>query len=296
MTETPLAAALAQMVGERIGALPVVDESARLAGLITEQDLLWRGGLRLQPRLLRLLSPEEGAAFLAPLSGRVAHEVMSAEPRSVVIGTAIPKALMAMIEWGYAQIPVVERDGRLAGLLGPEQILRESVAQAQGEAGAVRDAEPPTPVRLVMQTAAHQLYAGAPLDGALAQLVATPSQSLPVLDAAGRLGGVLSTASALRGLVGAARAAFLAALQRPQMPGAGPSGAAQIPPFESEQRLEELIERDPPTIGPELSVLDAARRLLELEAEQLAVVDGEAKLLGIIGRGGLIRALLQQSE
>jgi CBS-domain-containing membrane protein len=28
----------------------------------------------------------------------------------------------------------------------------------------------------------------------------------------------------------------------------------------------------------------------------LAVVDGETRLLGIIGRGGLIRALLQQSE
>ncbi len=292
--ETPLAAALAQMVGERIGALPVVDEASRLTGLITEQDLLWRGGLRLPPRLLPLLSPDEGAAFVAPLAGRVAREVMSAEPRSVGPGTAIPQALVAMIEWGYAQIPVIDRDGRLAGLLGQEHVLREALTQAAaaGEAVAVRDAEPPTPVRLVMQTALHQVPAGARPDAALAQLVATPSQSLLVVDAAGRLGGVLNTASALRGLGGEARAAFLAALQRPQA--AGLPGAGQ--PIESEQSLDELLERDPPMIGPEQSVLDAVRRLIELETEQLAVVDGETRLLGIIGRGGLIRALLQQSE
>lgn len=287
----PLAEALALIVRERLGALPVVDQAGGLAGLITGQDLLWRAGLRLPPQLLPLLTAEEGAAVMAPLAGRAARDIMSPEPRSVGLSTSLPQALVTMVEWGYPQIPVVDREGRLAGLLGQEHVLRESVAQAAAPAkdGAVRDAEPPTPVRLVMQAVAHQLPAASRLDLALAQLVAAPERRLLVVDAAGRLVGALDGASALRGLAGDERAALLAALQR-----AHPAPAVAMP---GEGRgLDGVIERDLPSVGPEESALDAARRLLELEAEQLAVVDGETKLLGIIGRGGLIRALLQQSE
>jgi Mg/Co/Ni transporter MgtE len=42
-------------------------------------------------------------------------------------------------------------------------------------------------------------------------------------------------------------------------------------------------------------LLDAARQLLELQAEQIAVVDSSETLLGIIARGGIVRALMQQS-
>lgn len=287
----PLAEALAVFVRERLGALPVLDQAGVLVGLITGQDLLWRAGLRLPPHLLPLLTADEGAAVLAPLAGRLAREIMSPEPRSVGASTAIPQALVTMIEWGYPQIPVVDRDGRLVGLLGQEQVLREAVAQAAAppEDGAVRDAEPPTPVRLVMQAVTQQIPAASRLDAALAQLVSAPERSLLVVDAAGRLVGALDGASALRGLAGDERAALLAAIQRPQ-----PDPAAALPG--QGRGIEDVIERDLPSVGPEDSALDAARRLLELGVERLAVVDGEIKLLGIIGRGGLIRALLQQSE
>lgn len=291
--ETPLAEALALMIGERLGALPVVDPDGRLAGLIGERDLAWRAGLRLGLRLFPLLSAEEAAPALAALAGRVARDVMSAEPGSVGVSSAIPQALVTMIEWGYSQIPVVERDGRLAGLLSQEHVLRESVAQAEAQAAGsrVRDAGGPTPVRLVMQTAAHQVPVTARLDVALGQLLATPERSLLVVDAAGRLVGALDGAAALGALAGDERAAFLAALQRDP---AVPAGPQALPG--GDRGLEGLLGGDPPSVGPEESLLAAARRLLELGAEQLAVVDGERRLLGIIGRGGLIRALLQQSE
>lgn len=287
----PLAEALALLLAEGLAALPVVDEEGRLAGLITEQDLLWRGGLRLPARLLRHLTPEEGSAALAPLAGRAAREVMSPEPPTLGLATSIPQALGTMVEWGYTQIPVVDHDGRLAGLFGYEHALREAVAQAAAPpaAGAVRDAENPTPVRLVMQAVTHQIPAGARLSVALAQLLAAPDRSLLVVDAAGRLAGALDGASAMRGLAGDERAAFLAALQGPQPPPpAALPGAAR--------GLEGMLGPSPPSIGPEEHVIAVAGRLLELDAERLAVVDGDGRLLGIIGRGGLIRALLQQSE
>lgn len=287
--DAPLAEALATMVRERLAALPVRDEDGRLAGLLTEQDLRWRADLRLPPRLLPLLTAEEGAAALAPLAGRPVREVMSPEPRSVGAGTAIPRALVTMVEWGYAQVPVVDREGRLAGLFGQEHALREAVAAPPPGEGAVHDAEPPTPVRLIMQSAAAPIALTTRRGAALAQLAATPDLALLVVDAAGRLAGVLDGVSALRGLQGAERAAFLAALQAPR-----PSAPPPLPGDEA--GLDDLLTPEPPSVDPEASVLDAARRLVELGAERLAVVDSESRLLGIIGRGGLIRALLQQSE
>ncbi len=285
----PVIAALGQT--ERLGTLPVTIATGQLVGLIAEQDLAWRAGLHLKPALLPLLTPEEREAILQPLVGRLAHEVMNTEPRSVGVNTAIAQALVTMIEWGYAQLPVVERDGRLVGLLEPEQVLREVLAQAQvaPEAGTVRDAEPPTPVRLILQTVVAQVTAGTRLNLALAQLLATPGRHLLVVADDGRLVGTLDEASALRGLAGPERAAFLTALQRPHA-----TPATALPG--GDRPVERLSVANPPSIAVQASILDAAQRLLDLGLERLAVVDAEQQLLGIIARGGLIRALIQQSQ
>ena len=126
------------------------------------------------------------------------------------------------------------------------------------------------------------------LGQALPQLLAAPGQPLLVIDAAGRLAGTLDIAAALGALAAEGRAALLAALQRPQ-----PSPLA-LP--DSDRGLAELVAPAPPTIGPEASLLAAAHRLLELGAERLPVVAADGVLLGIIARGGLVRALMQQSD
>ena len=290
-TETRLTDVLHLLVAEHLGTLPVTTATGQLVGLIAEQDLAWRAGLHLKPALLPLLTPEEREAVLQPLAGRLAHEVMSTEPRSVGVNTAIAQALVTMIEWGYAQLPVVERDGRLVGLLEPEQVLREVLAQAQvpPEVGTVRDAEPPTPVRLVLQTVVAQVTAGTRLKLALAQLLATPGRHLLVVADDGRLVGTLDEASALRGLAGPERASFLTALQRPHA-----TPATALPG--GDRPVERLSVANPPRIAVQASILDAAQRLLDLGLERLAVVDAEQQLLGIIARGGLIRALMQQSQ
>jgi CBS domain-containing protein len=133
------------------------------------------------------------------------------------------------------------------------------------------------------------MVVGQTLSLALAQLLESPERPLLVVDAAGRLVGALELAGILDGLQGEERAALLAAIQRPQ-----PTPAAALPG--AGQSLEGFVTPDQPAIEPEATLLAAARRLLELRAERLAVVDPEGVLLGIIARGGLIRALMQQSD
>jgi CBS domain-containing protein len=50
------------------------------------------------------------------------------------------------------------------------------------------------------------------------------------------------------------------------------------------------------TLSPADSLIEATRRLLELRMEQLPVTDEEGRLVGLIARGGLLRALMQASR
>lgn len=287
--DSPLSAALAAMAQEGLATLPVTDAEGRLVGLLSGRDLAWRAGLRLGLDLLDTLTPAERDPILAPLIGRSTAEVMSAEPRSVLAATSIPQALVTMIEWGYSHVPVVDREGHLLGVLGPDEVLAAALAQAGGADATVRDADPPAPVGLVMQTTTPHVSLSQPLAVALAHLLAAPDRRALVIDREGHLVGALDAGAALAGLEGEERAVFLAALQRPE-----PTPVAVLPG--ADRPFDELILPAPPTVGPEMPALDAARLLLDLGLERLPVVDAEKRLLGIIARGGLVRALLQQSE
>lgn len=285
--DASLGAALATLLDQPISVLPIVSPEGALVGLLSEQELAWRAGLRLPPALLRLLTPAERDAMLAPLIGRAVRDVMNADPRSVSLRTSLPQALVTMVEWGYAQIPVIDRDGRLAGVIGQEDVLRAVVEQAPLAEGAVSPAEPPATVGLVMQTITPQLALGRPLSLAIDQLLAAPSRHILITDDAGRLRGTIDLAHTLTALAGAERAALLAAIQSPR-----PSPLS----IGADRPLDDLVAPDPPTLTPGLPIDRAARQLLELGADSMPVVDGDGRLLGIIARGGLIRALLQQSE
>jgi CBS domain-containing protein/PII-like signaling protein len=286
----PLSEALAIFAAQPIGALPVTDAAGRLVGVLTEQDLAWRAELRLRVDLLEHLNAAERDALLTPLIGRDVAGVMSAEPRSAGAGTAIAQALISLIETGHGHLPLVDSAGVLVGLLGPAEVLRAAIDQAAAAAeGGVRDSEPPPPVSLIMQTVFPQATLGQPLALALAQLLAPPQRPLLIIDGQGRLAGVLEAATVLQGLAGPERAAFLSALQRSErVPASALPGA--------DRSLDDLITPPPPTLAPTATLLEAATALLTHERENLPVVDAENRLLGIIGRSGLVRALMQQSD
>lgn len=285
--DSSLGEALAALIEHHISALPIIDRDGALIGLLSEQELAWRAQLRLPTALIGLLTPAERDSLLTPLIGRAVREVMSVEPRSVSLTTSLPQAIVPMVEWGYAQIPVVDRQGRLAGIIGQEDILRAAIERATPADGAVSPAEPPASVGLVMQTLSPQLALGKPLALALDQLLAAPGRRILITDESSHLRGTIDLARALTALAGEERAALLAAIQHPR-PGPIALGA--------DRPLDALVQPDPPTLSPDVPIERAARRLLDLGVESMPVVDTSSRLLGIIARGGLIRALLQQSE
>ncbi len=284
-----LSQALTILINADQTTIPIIDEQRHVLGILTGQDIVRRTNLRLPPHLLRLLGEQEYTALLAPVADQPVTEIMSHDPRTISVNAPIPQAMIPLIEWNYDQIPVLDDQGTLVGLLGREEVLSAAVAQEQDTSKEIQDADPPTSVSLVMQASVPQVAISEPMAVALQHLLTLNNHALMVVDAAGRLQGSLSTANALRQLQGDERTLLLTALQR------GTTVDATALPG-ADRDFYPLLERDIPTIAPAEKMLDATRTLLAQRLDSVPVVDADGKLLGKLSRGSLLRALAQATE
>jgi CBS domain-containing protein len=115
-----LALAYAMMLDRRIRHLPVVDGD-QLSGIITLSDILRTRAS--DPARRR--SPEEVAADLGRLS---VGPVMSPDPHRVYTNDTVGRAAELMLEHKIGALPVVDLDGRLAGMI-TESTLFELMAR-----------------------------------------------------------------------------------------------------------------------------------------------------------------------
>jgi hypothetical protein len=280
-----LAEALAVMLRHDQRTLPILNAQGFVQGVITEEEITIRAGLRLPLRLLRLLNADEMAQVNEQLAQRTVAEVMTSDPHSVYAGASLPQALITMIEWRYEQVPVTNREGAFAGLLDGNALLHAVLEQSSAE----EDSGTRTPVQLIMQSAVPRIAVTQPLQIALRHLLASANRYLVVIDEAGQVQGILNDTTVLQHFDGQERLLWLAALQsqtpvdKATLPGDGRS-------------LREVLQHSVPTLSPTTSIIDSVRLLLEHDAERLPVVDEDSKLLGILARSGLLRALMQESQ
>lgn len=285
--ELLLGPALNRMLAENQHTLPVVDEQRRLLGVVADEELQRRAGLALPLRLLRLLTPEERSDMLGSVAQHPLADVMNHELRTIYAGAAIPQALPTMIEWNYRQIAVIERDGSFQGLLGIQEVLAASLNRDPGADQNIRDADPPTPIRLIMQTSVPQIQADQPLAAALAMLLAVGRSFVAVLDDQGGLLGLLDDEYVIGHLHGTERQAMLESLRHNQITAALP-GADRL--------TGDFVKAPDIMLAPEDPINQATSHLLEHDLERLPVVDSQQRFLGIVARGALLRALEQEDE
>jgi arabinose-5-phosphate isomerase len=92
--------ACARRAGRRTGAIMLVDEAGRLSGLFTDSDLA------------RLIEARRDTALDRPVA-----EVMTADPLTLPLGARVGEALALFGRHKISELPVVDPQGRPAGLL-----------------------------------------------------------------------------------------------------------------------------------------------------------------------------------
>lgn len=113
---------LARIMDERrISALPVLDASGRVLGVVSEADLLLKQAGRRRTLGMRaaLLDPDEAAR----LSAEVAEELMSAPAITIGPDVSVAAAARTMIRRRVKRLPVVDEDGTLLGIVSRADLL-----------------------------------------------------------------------------------------------------------------------------------------------------------------------------
>lgn len=105
----------------------VVDKTGQVLGIITDGDLLRRSQEKDNPGLVaRIRSLVTGKRPATPLltSRETAADLMTTPVITITIDTSVTEALRLMLHHKIKRLPVVDKDGKLAGLLGRGNLLR----------------------------------------------------------------------------------------------------------------------------------------------------------------------------
>jgi CBS domain-containing protein len=110
--ETTLGEILNTMVGNRVGAVPVVGERSEVLGIITSGDVL--------DQLLRDSPTDDSPPAVDRLTAR---DIMTRTVLCVAEGQALKDAARMMVNKKIEQLPVV-REGELVGIVTRSKVLR----------------------------------------------------------------------------------------------------------------------------------------------------------------------------
>jgi CBS domain-containing protein len=111
-----VAAAAALLHSRRVGALVIVDDQDKVAGILSERDIV------------RVVAEKGGAGLNQPVSSCMSSEVVFASPNETV-----HSLLERMTDRRIRHLPVL-KDGRLAGLVSIGDLVKSKIAETEAEA------------------------------------------------------------------------------------------------------------------------------------------------------------------
>jgi CBS domain-containing protein len=114
----------ATMAERRVSALPVLDEGGRVAGIVSEADLLLKEELREGPAGGRLFQGHRQRVQRAKAAGATAAELMTAPAVTVGPDATVTEAARLLHRHGIKRLPVVDPAGPLLGIVSRADLLK----------------------------------------------------------------------------------------------------------------------------------------------------------------------------
>ena len=108
----------------RISALPVVDQDGKVTGIVSEADLLVKEGYPHGGEDAGVIDALRHRGRLEKAAGICALDVMTRRVVTVPLGTEVAAAARLMIRLGIRRLPVVDDQGRLAGIVTRSDLLK----------------------------------------------------------------------------------------------------------------------------------------------------------------------------
>jgi CBS domain-containing protein len=289
--DTPVAEVVERLVRRDYTALPVVDDAGRVVGVIGDTDLLRAGLTGVSVSVHKVSGPDLVREQLGALrsAGATVRQAMTAPAVTVGRNAALAEAAHLMHTRNFKRLPVVDDAGMLVGVLGRLDVL-QSIA-----AGYARRTTPhavPLPhahrtIAEIMERQVPTVAENAPLADVVGKLLDSAVKRVIVLDAAGRLAGIITDTDIVArvdpderpGLLTLLRSRWSAEAQRQVQRAYG-------------QRAADVMTRPVVTVRETAPVHEAQTLTVERHIKRLPVLDTAGGVVGIVSRPALLAAAL----
>lgn len=296
--DTPMRELVEDLVNRPFRAVPVVDEEGRVVGIVTNGDLVRRGGLPVRLELLQTFDTPALHAQLARLAEphREAREVMTSPAVTVRPEMDVRHVAELMVRRRLKRLPVVDEAGRLVGIVSRVDLLRTVAGVPEGPPAPER--YPPhvpgtAPVRAVISPEVPVVAADAPLWEVVNVVASTRLNRAVVVDERRHVLGVITDAELIERLTPRARPGVLSALMHriPFVPGS--REAEETLRHTTGTRARDLMTRDIVVAREDEPVREVLGRMLRQGKKIVPVVDERGALVGMVDRADLLRVLVE---
>ncbi len=296
--DTPMSELVADLVEREFRAVPVVDDQGKVVGIVTNGDLVRRGGLPVRLELLRTFDSPLIHAQLARLAEahRVAGEVMTSPAVTAGPDLDVRHAADMMLRRRLKRLPVVDEAGRLVGIVSRVDLLR-SVAGASPPA-AVEASHPlhvqgATPVRALMSTVVPTVDAATPLPQVVNAVAATRLNRVVVVDERRQVLGIVTDAELVERLTPNARPRALTVLMHRIPFVHGSADIEEMRRHTTGKTARDVMIADIPTTREDEPVRDVLAMMLDRGKKIVPIVNAAGELTGMVDRADLLRALVE---
>jgi len=122
--DTNLQEAARRLSGLRISGMPVVDDANKVIGVISEADILSLAGVKRGHTFKDILRHVLGEPLPGRKKGNTVGDVMSSPAITTGPDTDIREVAAVLDERRIKRLPVVDAEGKLAGIISREDIVR----------------------------------------------------------------------------------------------------------------------------------------------------------------------------
>ena len=294
--DSPLTRVVELLLDKDYTALPVVDADRRVVGMVSDSDLLTRGGASVGLSLKRAAAPGFARQLQRELENpaRRVGEVMTREVVTVSPEASLGAAARLMVERHLKRLPVVDSERHLVGILGRLDVLNTIAAAhlPQWHPETRQAAGPSAVVGDVMDRDVAAVHQSATLAELLELLVTSLHKRVVVIDDSRHVVGIIADSDLVSRVSSEARPGLIEMLMA-RVPIERVSAASRRHVAKLRGSLAaDLMTREVVTLREEMPVASALAISAERHTKRLPVVDASGALVGIVGRAELLRALL----
>jgi CBS domain-containing protein len=297
--DSPITQVVELLLDKDFTAVPVVDNDGKVVGMVSDNDLLTRGGMSVTISLKRATDLDYVRELHDSLENpeRKVSEVMTREVVTVAPDMVLGRAAKLMVEKHLKRLPVVDADGKLVGILGRLDVLNTIAAVHLPEwHPEARSAGAQATVGDVMTRDVPTVHESATVEEIFELLVSSSHKRVVVADDKRHVVGIVADSDLISKVSRESWPGLMEILVS-KVPVERVSGTARKHIQKLRARsAKELMTRDVITVREEMPVASALALSAEKRVKRLPVVDAEGELVGIVGRTEMMRALLAAGE